>query len=323
MLVAAALVAGGPALVEAKPGARHPLCRAAAKRRSAPYVVILSAFPAELASLVAVTTIEKTIEVAGKPYYVGRLDGVHVVLGLMGIGLINAATTGDAVVSNLDVAGVIVSGVAGSNQRIGDVVLPDDWLDRAAGDVHATNVAMLALARRIAPTLPALERCTPVPPADPTAPLVCMGFDPTLVIGGHGVSADPYNGPAPCGADTDEILGCALPKAAGLVTAAAATTSPQIEDMETAAIARITAGKNLPFLGVRAVSDGAGDPQGDRPIPFLQFFDYYRLAARNAGTVTRAVVAELGRLAHARSGRRACHLLARQRWDDAAAQLAK
>jgi hypothetical protein len=72
---------------------------------------------------------------------------------------------------------------------------------------------------------------------------------------------------------------------------------------------------------MRAGSDGAGDPLGDRGFPF-QFFDYYRLAAHNAGDVTRAVVAELGRLARDRSARRTCQLLAAHRWRSAAKRIA-
>ena len=76
-----------------------------------------------------------------------------------------------------------------------------------------------------------------------------------------------------------------------------------------------------PFLAVRAGSDGAGDPLGDRGFP-TQFFDYYRLAAHNAGDVTRAVIADLGRLARDRSARRTCRLLAAHRWRSAAKRIA-
>ena len=69
------------------------------------------------------------------------------------------------------------------------------------------------------------------------------------------------------------------------------------------------------------VDDGAGDPLGDRGFP-AQFFDYYRLAAHNAGDVTRAVIAGLGRLARDRSARRTCRLLAARRWRSAAKRIA-
>jgi hypothetical protein len=90
--------------------------------------------------------------------------------------------------------------------------------------------------------------------------------------------------------------------------------------MESAAVARVAAERRVPFLAVRAGSDGGGDPLGDRGFP-LQFFDYYRLAAHNAADVTRAIVAELGRLAHERSERKTCRLLARGRWSRAAKRI--
>src|SRR5204863_8203527 len=95
---------------------------------------------------------------------------------------------------------------------------------------------------------------------------------------------------------------------------------PDAEAMETAAVARAAARRRVPFLAVRAGSDGGGDPLGDRGFP-AQFFDYYRLAAHNAGDVTRAVVAELGRLARDRSSR-TCRLLAARRWRSAAKRIA-
>ena len=44
---------------------------------------------------------------------------------------------------------------------------------------------------------------------------------------------------------------------------------------------------HVPFLGVRAVSDGHGDPLGLPGFPF-QFFVYRQLAGNNAATVTMA-----------------------------------
>jgi nucleoside phosphorylase len=89
-------------------------------------------------------------------------------------------------------------------------------------------------------------------------------------------------------------------------------TTVAVEDNESAAVARVAARRRVPFLAVRAGSDGGGDPKGDRGFP-AQFFDYYRLAAHNAADVTRAIVAALGRLPETASGRRRCRALARRR----------
>jgi len=90
--------------------------------------------------------------------------------------------------------------------------------------------------------------------------------------------------------------------------------------METAAVARVAAELDVPFLGIRGVSDGPGDPLGERGFP-AQFFDYYVISADNAAIVARSVVAQLETLTKSKPGRKACKALAKGKWDDAAALL--
>ena len=322
-ILAAAVICSVPAHADAKKRARNPLCSTLSKRAKGPVVAVFSAFPAEAKALVAATKVESTIELGGRPYYLGRIGRVRVVLGLLGIGMINAEKAAIAVLDGLDVAGVIVSGVAGSNQRIADVVISDDWVSDRAPGVFPANVAMLALAHRAQTSLPdPFERCTRVPPTSPSGAFVCMPFEPALVFGGRGMSGDDYATATPCGPDENEILGCALPPptAALLASSARLETVPEIVDQETAAVARVAMERDVPFLGIRAVSDGAGDPNTTVRPPFAQFFDYYQLAANNAAIVTRAVVAEIEGL-KGRTGRRTCRLLAKHKWEQAAARL--
>ena len=309
----------GPVAARGAPG----LCRTAAgSGADGPVVAILSAFPAELVPLLAASTVESTAEIEGRTYYRGRLDGVRVVLGLMGIGMVNARTSTEAVVTHFPVAALVVSGVAGSTHRIADVVVADDWTDRDAGDVFVVNAALQSLAARAARGAPALAGCTIVPPTSPSGQLVCVPFEPAVVLGGHGVSGDPYAGEAvACIAGGGEVLGCEVPSSAVGAMVAAVEAGPEVEDMETAAVARVAAEHRIPFLGVRAVSDGAGDPLGDRGFP-AQFFDYYRLAATNAGAVVRRTVGSIAGLTGNRAGRRICRLFAAHRWGRAATLLA-
>jgi len=316
LAVALTMVLGSEAVAKKKKA--PPLCATVSSKAHAPVLAILSAFPAELVPLVAATTVEETIQIGTKSFYRGRMGGVHVVLGLLGIGLVNADTTIQAVLDGVRPAGVIVSGVAGSTERIGDVVIVDDWTQAGIDGVTPVNSAMRALAERAALSLPALDKCTPA--GSPTGPQPCMPFQPGLVIGGHGFSSDPYNGAAaPCVPGSTDILGCDLPPVSLVLAVEAAT--PEIQDMETAAVARRTLERNVPFVGVRAVSDGAGDPKGDRGN-FQQFFDYYVLAAHNAATVTRTIVAELASVAKDKKEKRTCRFLAKRQWDKAAAELA-
>ena len=329
-LVAAVLAAGVACLPPsvAQAGGKGLCATTAAEHSAPPYVAVVSAFPAELAPIAAATEIETTIQIAGRSYYVGRLGGVSVLLGLTGIGLVNATTRAHYLLAHGQIAGLVMSGTAGTSHNIGDVVLASDLVEGDRKRVFHPNAALLALARRAATTLPEpLERCTPVPPRMPDAPVVCLLFDPTVIFGGRDVSADPFGGRAfPCMPGGDEIFGCELPAPA--VSRATIdgfeprqVSTPDAEDMETAAVARAAARRRVPFLAVRAGSDGGGDPLGDRGFP-AQFFDYYRLAAHNAGDVTRAVVAELGSLARDRSAGRTCRLLAARRWRSAAKRIA-
>ena len=305
-------------LIGSSAAARMPgLCASAGKKRDGPEVAVLSAFPAELAPLVAAAEIETTVEAEGRQYHVGRLEGVRVVLGVTGIGTVNAADRASAVVRNFAPEAIVMSAVAGSRYRIGDVVIPAEWLEVRSGNVFPVNPAMLALARRAAPVLPGpLESCTRVPPTSPDGATVCLPYEPAVVFATQGESADPFNGQAfPCIPGAGEVFGCELP------AAPTALVEAEAEDMETAAVARVAAEQDVPFVAMRAVSDGAGDPLGDRGFP-MQFFDYYRLAAGNAALVTRAFLAEVHRLPRKRSGRGICRLLAHHRWDRAAARLA-
>jgi adenosylhomocysteine nucleosidase len=250
---------------------------------------------------------------------------VRVILGLTGIGLVNAMQTTDSVIRGFTPAAIVMSAVAGSPHRIGDVVVPAQWREQSGGDSFPVNPALLALVRRGAAVLPApLHNCTPVPPASPDATTVCLPYDPVVVFAQLGESADPFNGqPVRCAPGGGEIFGCELPAAPTVRFRAhptTAATDAEAQDMETAAVAGVATGQHVPFIAMRAVSDGAGDPLGDRGFP-AQFFDYYRLAAENAALVTRGFLAELDRLATTRSARRICRLLAHHRWRRAAAHL--
>jgi hypothetical protein len=334
--VLALSIAWSPA--SAAPGGAKGLCATAAGTRSAPpYLGIVSAFPAELAPLLEATAVERTTTVGGRKYYVGRLEGVSVVLALTGIGLVNAFGTARTMIARFPLGGLVMSGVAGG-PRIGDVVLAARWVEVGRRGRHEANPALLALARRGGATLPPLERCTPVPPTDPAAPLVCLGFSPAMLFLPHGQSDDPFQGePFPCQPGGDPVFGCevsvgaaaaATPgtgaTAGGSVTAAGEPGEgpPDVVDMESAAVARAAARRRVPYVAVRAASDGPGDPLGDRGFP-LQFFDYYRLAARNAALVTRAIVGEVGRLGGDPSARGVCRLLAGGRWRRAAERIAQ
>lgn len=261
----------------------------------APFFAVLSAFPAETAPLLEQASVDDMMMFNGRVFRIGRLGGVHVAIGLTGIGLLNAANTTGAVLDGLPVTGIVFSGVAGSSLRIGDVAVPVAWSFKD-GTTYPSHQAWLDLAAQLAPPgIVSFENCTVVPG---TGMPVCLPFEPALSVGGIGLSSDPYGRtPVACQPMGNDVFGCDV--AAGTTGAPAddrrslggaagtAAEPPIVEDMETAAVAREAAARGLPFIGFRSVSDGADDPLGLPGFP-SQFFAYYRLAGRNAAAATIA-----------------------------------
>jgi nucleoside phosphorylase len=245
---------------------------------------VFSAFPAGLAPLLARATVHETLVIGDRVLRVGTLSGVPVVLGLLGIGYANAAATTRLVLDRFDVTGFVVSGVAGSPRRIGDVSVPESW-GGPDGVPFPTDAAMLDIARQTAASGLTLEHCTPVPP-QPPGPMVCLDFVPGVFVGGAGETSDPYNGQKlACTPGAGEVFGCDVEAAALDRGIAAGAPVPESVDMETAAVGRETAARGVPYIAFRAVSDGAGDPLGLPGFP-AQFFAYYDLAARNAAAAS-------------------------------------
>ncbi|OBI78447.1 hypothetical protein A9X01_27380 [Mycobacterium asiaticum] len=58
-------------------------------------------------------------------------------------------------------------------------------------------------------------------------------------------------------------------------------------DQETGAALAVAVAHGVPFLGIRGMSDGPGDPLGLPGFPF-QFFFYKQIAVENAARVVEA-----------------------------------
>ena len=65
------------------------------------------------------------------------------------------------------------------------------------------------------------------------------------------------------------------------------TDTYEAQDEETAVVAQVARRYGVPFLGIRAVSDGQNDPLMLPGFPW-QFFVYRQLAGNNAAAVTVA-----------------------------------
>jgi nucleoside phosphorylase len=260
-----------------------------------PYVAVISAFPAEIEPLLAAAEVSETTIIDGLPYYVGTLAGVRVVLVRGGIGLINAANTTRTLVDRFALTAIVFSGVAGSRLDIGDVAIPADWTDHS--ETFPVTPSLLAAAQTLASPPVVLENCALVPPDSAAGKQVCLGRNPRIVVGGSGESADPYGGkPFACVPGRGPVFGCETPLPKVMVAPkadAADTVTVDATDMETAAVARVARDAGVPFIGVRGVSDGGGDPL-NQVGNFVQFFAYYRLSANNAAAVTIALLQASG-----------------------------
>lgn len=274
-------------------------CGTAADGEAGAPVLVLGAFPAERAALLERATIDGTVESDGHVFRTGTLGGARVVIGMTGIGLLNAAATTRLALDHFDASGVIVSGVAGSPLRIGDVAVPAAW-SLADGPTFPAAAEWLEAARAVAARGVPLDRCTAAT-LDGSQRSLCFAHQPAIVVGGSGRSSDPFGDePFPCRPDGGDVFGCdahtpavaSAEVASGGGHEAASDGGTHIaEDMETAAVAREAAAHGLPFIAFRAVSDGAGDPLGLPGFP-AQFFAYYALAANNAAAATQAFLEE-------------------------------
>jgi nucleoside phosphorylase len=285
-------------------------------------VLILAAMPLELNPLISRATIDPshTVRINDRTFYVGKLEGTDVVLAMSGIGLVNAEQTATAAFAHFSCSfkAAMFSGVAGSRLNIGDVAIPRRWTRDNGKAWTGVDPPMLQTALRLVGTTVPLAQDVPVG----DAACLCSGVDaptpvhlpqtPKVVVGGDGMSSDSNGGKAlPCipgGGDMEGCAPCLLPSGSAQDAAAFAAHAPSVldpaflegnlqppaatspadsQDEETAAVAQVASAYRVPFLGVRAVSDGGGDPLHLPGFP-SQFFVYRQLAGNNAAAVTLA-----------------------------------
>lgn len=258
----------------------------------APLYAVLSAMPSELAPNLLGAELVETVAIGSVDVRLGVLGGAPVVLAMTGIGTVNAAAVSSAILDELPVTGIVVSGVAHTSLRIGDVSVAERWV-APDGAVFAADPRWLASARELAARQDgaALPRCSADPPATPEAP-ICVDHDPAIVVGGTGHTSDPFGGSAfPCVPGGGGVFGCAPPtpevgarNSAISSDAGASAATVEIQDMETAVIAREADARGIPFIAFRATSDSAAGTVDS----LVEFFHHYGLAAETAAAAARA-----------------------------------
>jgi nucleoside phosphorylase len=288
--------------------------------------LILSAFPAEADAVLVRTVLnpDPSVVVDGHHFYLGTLGGKKVIVAMTGIGMVNATDTTETALDNftpassISVGAVVFSGVAGGFGRteIGSVAVPARWTSDGGATWHAADSGMLAAASALTVDLLSTDST-----ADPARRRVALRFlrvdlrrRPQLFVGGDGSSGDHNNGvafpaipfggavfgPQPLTApDRSRLFFGNFFRAVGpflvrgvIANAAGLTDSrPAVDavDQETAAAQQVADAHEIPFLGIRGMSDGPGDPLNLPGYPFT-FFVYKQIAADNAAIVTEAFV---------------------------------
>jgi nucleoside phosphorylase len=286
--------------------------------------LILTAFPAEADAILARTTLDPnpTVVVDGHRFYLGSMGGKKVIVAMTGIGMVNATHTTETALSHftpasgISIGAVVFAGVAGGSRRaeIGDVAVPARWTSDDGATWHPVDPDMLAVANSLAVDLESTATLgDPLCLCSPFArlPLVDLMREPELHVGGDGSSDDNNNGTAfpaiPLGGDIFGAQPCRAPdysplffgnffqavgpfSAFGLLsnlTGLLSPVAPPVDavDQETAAAQQVADAHGIPFLGIRGMSDGPGDPLKLPGYPFT-FFVYRQLAANNAAIVT-------------------------------------
>lgn len=324
--LSAALVAmaGAAFLGAAAATAQEPTTAAADPCPHEPRVLILTAMPLELHPLLDAATVDvdERVRVGDKTFHPAELAGQPVILAMTGIGLVNAEITTEAALAHFgcQVERIVFSGVAGSKHQIGDVAVPAEWTMDGGRTWHGVDPDMLAAAEALEGTeaveltqvVPVGDAACLCPGVDPGTP-VDLGRRPEVFVGGRGTSGDTYGGKAlPCIPGGGDVFGCepCLGRAGTVEDALAfasnvpdyadpafiedffqppeqTTDSYEAQDQESAAVARVAEEHDVPYLAVRAASDGQGDPLNLPGFPF-QFFAYRNLAGDNAAAVTTA-----------------------------------
>ncbi|WP_231987485.1 hypothetical protein [Mycobacterium sp. E2238] len=272
--------------------------------------LVLSAFPAEADAVLSHTTLdpEPVVIVDRRHFYLGSIAGKKVIVAMTGIGLVNAVDTTEAALARLEIGAVVFSGVAGGAARtsIADVAVPARWTLDDGTTFRPVDPGMLAAAEKLSVALESVTR------------RIDLGRRPRIVVGGDGCSWDNNNGVAfPCIPNGGDVFGCQprrapdrslrytgnFRQAAGRWLRSAlisnlnivSTSDPAFDatDMETAAAQAVADAHGVPFLGIRGITDGPGDPLHLPGFPF-QFFCYKRIAANNAARVTAAFLQSWG-----------------------------
>ena len=272
-------------------------------------IAVVSAFDNELAKLLDSLDISSKAIVNGRTLWLGTLKGHKVILLLSGYSIVNATMTTEALLDRFKIKAIVFSGIAGGvnpDLKVGDVTVAAQWgnyqeqrfarktetgwdagrskqtfpnydmmfpTNSSVARVGLTpdslesrfwfpvDSSLLAVAKTLSKDIP-LKRC--VNDKD------CLEHQPTLVVGGNGVSGPTF-------VDNAEYR-----------TYVWNTFHADALDMETAAVAFVSYVHRVPFIAFRSLSDLAGGGPGKN-----EGRTFGKLAAENSATVVLSYLSKL------------------------------
>jgi adenosylhomocysteine nucleosidase len=240
-------------------------------------LAILSALVEEQRGLIDHLQDRQQVVHAGRSFWLGRLEGLPVVLTVSRIGKVSAAITTTVLAERFGVGALVFTGVAGGLGRgvkVGDVVVAEDFIQHDLDasplcpryEVPAYGRARFACHAGLSQAL-----------AQATDEALSEGFAQASLHRGLVASGDRFV----CGAEESRQLQERL-RSAGHEALAV--------EMEGAAVAQACADHGLPMAAMRTISDRADD---DAHQDFAQFVE--AVASRYADQVMRRLVRQLAR----------------------------
>ena len=225
---------------------------------------ILSALAEEQQGLVGQLQDARRVQRAGREFWLGRLHGQTVVLGLSGIGKVAAATTATTLIEAFTVDRIVFTGVAGAlgeSVNLGDVVVATGFVQHdmdasplfARFEIPLYRKSRFACDASLTTLLLDASRTTLSAMADrpgsdrlPAMPAVHRG----LIASG------------------DSFISTARSARALKLALRGAGMDPLAVEMEGAAVAQVCHDYGVPFAAVRTISDRADD---QAPTDFQHF----------------------------------------------------
>ena len=267
-------------------------------------VAVISAFEPELLALRELLNGEESHAINGVEFLTGTLQGKPVVLFMSGVSMTNAAMNTQLALDRFNISHIIFSGVAGGlnpELNVGDVTVVERWgqyLETVAvlevepgrydamgvgGKVDAPGFGMFftrpVMVRSAAKPalhekfwfdsdpdmLEVARRIQNIELASCDSKQQCLSHQPSLVIGGNGVSGPVF---------VDNVqLRKHLHKG----------FEANVVDMESAACAMVAYSNGVPFIAFRSLSDLAGGGDGAEEV-----HTFLNLAAENSTRVLMA-----------------------------------